>query len=347
MRFSAYFVRLAHYQESFSGNVQVAGKSEAVNFKKIHGDLFTAHFKTQVEIHFRQSLDFKNTKGSCMVLLPVLSQYNQRKLKKMVEILSTIEERTFGEIIQALLSLENFIEAESLLYFFSLERHEAMQVLIDLELAKQVKVLNLYYLFVTSWGHFLHSLAVMESSLRQAFENREKTVKFTQLEKAVKIPQNSIFFKYLLKKCSQEFPGKLLPDALIFTQLPLSDDEKTRMADIEKILKTNKYIIFTFENVQKNSAYTLKQINDSLWYMLNEEKFLQLDERYFMFSDEYNKIINRLKKFKRNQGDILTIDDLRTLTSYSRKYLIVLLEYWDGKNITRRVGNKRQILLGA
>jgi hypothetical protein len=81
--------------------------------------------------------------------------------------------------------------------------------------------------------------------------------------------------------------------------------------------------------------------------MLDEEKFLQLDERHFIFNDEYNKIINRLKKFKRNQGDILTFDDLRAVTSYSRKYLIVLFEYWDGHNITRRVGNKRQILLGA
>jgi hypothetical protein len=99
--------------------------------------------------------------------------------------------------------------------------------------------------------------------------------------------------------------------------------------------------------VQKCTNYSLKQINDSLWYMLEEEKFLQLDERYFIFSDEYNKIINRLKKFKRNQGDILTFDDLRTITSYSRKYLIVLFEYWDGQNITRRQGNKRQILLGA
>ena len=44
---------------------------------------------------------------------------------------------------------------------------------------------------------------------------------------------------------------------------------------------------------------------------------------------------------------MLTIDDLRTLTSYTRKYLIVLFEYWDGQNITRRVGNKRQILLSA
>jgi hypothetical protein len=216
-----------------------------------------------------------------------------------------------------------------------------------LELARQVKIINLYYLFITSWDHFLKNLAAMESSLRQAYESRERTLKFNQLEKMVKIPQETIFFKYLLKKCSRVFPCRLLPNALIFSELPLTDEEKTRMADIEKVLKANKIPIFSFENVQKNTVYSLKQINDSLWYMLNEEKFLQLDERYFIFSDEYNKIINRLKKFKRNQGDIMTIDDLRSITAYSRKYLIVLFEYWDRQNITRRMGNKRQILLGA
>ena len=221
------------------------------------------------------------------------------------------------------------------------------EVLTELELDRKLKVINLNYLFVTSWDHFLQNLAAMENGLRLAHEGRERTLKFAQLEKTVKIPQETVFFKYLLKKCCQEFPCKVLPGALIFSKLPLMDEEKTRMADIEKTLRANKLQVFTIENVQKNTAYSLKQINDALWYMLDEEKFLQLDERHFIFSDEYSKIVNRLKKFKRNQGDILTFDDLRTITSYSRKYLIVLFEYWDGHNITRRVGNKRQILLGA
>jgi len=347
MRFNAYFIRFSHSQENFSGNVQIAGKSVAANFSKISDDLFAVHFKNQVEFSFRQEIYFKNAKGHLTVLLPVLSQYNQRKLKKMAEILRSIQDKSFREIILALLTVENFLEVEGLLYFFSLERSEAAEGLTELELARQLKVINLNYLFVTSWEHFLQNLAAMESGLRQAYEGRERTLKFAQLEKAVKIPQETVFFKYLLKKCSQEFPCKVLPNALIFSKLPLMDEEKTRMADIEKTLKVNKLLIFTIENVQKNTDYSLKQINDSLWYMLDEEKFLQLDERHYIFSDEYNKIINRLKKFKRNQGDILTFDDLRAVTSYSRKYLIVLFEYWDGHNITRRVGNKRQILLGA
>ena len=347
MRFNSYFVRLAHSQDSFSGNVQIADQSVGVNFRKIGGDIFTVHFKNQVELHFKQKIDFRNTRGSFTVLLPVLSQYNQRKLKRITELLQVIEEKDFREIVLSLAGVENFLELEGLLYFFSLERREAVEVVTGLELASQVKVINLNYLYVTSWEHFLQNLAAMEEVLRAAFENRERTVKFARLEKAVKIPQESVFFKYLLKKCSQEFPCKILASALIFSQLPLSAEEKACMAEIEKAMRANKQLIFTFENVQKNTAFSLKQINDALWYMLDDEKLLQLDERHFMFSEEHNKLINRLKKFKRNQGDVLTIDDLRTLTSYTRKYLIVLFEYWDGQNITRRVGNKRQILLSA
>ncbi|MCU0235453.1 MAG: SelB C-terminal domain-containing protein [Acidobacteria bacterium] len=347
MRFNAYFVRLAHSQDSFQGSIQLGGASLAASFRRISGDLFTVHFMSQVELTFRQRIDFKNVRGGFTVLLPVLSQYNQRKMKRLGELLAGIEEKDFREVVPALLAVENFLEMEGLLYFFSLERRQAVDMLTQLELARQAKVINLNYLFVTSWDHFLQSLAAMEKVLRAAYASRERTVKFAQLEKAVKVPQESVFFKYLLKKSSQEFPCRIMPQALIFSQLPLSEEEKTRIADIERVLRANKLPVFTFENVQKNTAYTLKQINDALWYMVNEEKFLQLDERYFIFSEEYAKLINRLKKFKRNQGDIMTFDDLRALTAYSRKYLIVLFEYWDRQNVTCRVGNQRQILLGA
>jgi selenocysteine-specific elongation factor len=347
MRFNAYFVRMSHSQADFSGTVQVGGKSVPANFRKIGDDLFTVHFKNQVELVFRQKVDFKNAKASFTALLPALSQYNQRKLKRMADLLRTIEGMGFREIVPALLNVENFLELEGLLHFFSLERHEVVEALTEMELANKVKVINLNYLFVTSWDHFLQSLAAMADVLRAAYEARERTVRFPLLEKAVRVPHESVFFKYLLKKCSQEFPCRILPQALVFSTLPLSNEEKARMAEIEKVLRANRMPIFTFEAVQKNTAYNLKQINDAMWYLVNEEKVLQLDERNFIFSDEYGKIINRLKKFKRNQGDIITFDDLRSLTGYSRKHLITLFEYWDRQHLTRRLGNKRQILLGA
>lgn len=347
MKFNAYFVKFFHPQASFSGNIQLDGENIQASFKKISGDLFVVYFKNQVELKFLQSVNFKNAKSSMRVLLPVLAQYNQRKLKKMTEILVLIESQPFDQILRELLAVEKFIEVGTLLHFFAVDRWAAIAVLGELEIAKQVKIISFSDLFTTSWDHFSQNLAALENALRQAYENREKTLKFSQLEKIIKIPQTSIYFKYLLRKCSQIFPLKMVPGAIIFSQLPLAAEEKERMAEIEKVLRANKLLICTIENVQKNTAFSPKQINDALWYMINEEKLMRLNERYFIFSDEYNKVINRLKKFKRNQGDIITIDDLRNMTSYSRKYIIILFEYLDGQSITERIGNKRKILLGV
>jgi len=347
MKFNSYFVRLFHPQTSFSGNIQLAGENIQANFKKIDGDLFVIYFKNQVELKFLQNVNFKNAKSPLRVLLPVLAQYNQRKLKKISEILALIESRSFDRIICELLTVEKFIEVETLLHFFTVERWAAIAVLCELEIAKQVKTISFNDLFITSWYHFSQNLTALENALRQAYENREKTLKFSQLEKAIKVPQASIYFRYLLRKCSQMFPLKIVPGALIFSQLPLAAEEKERMAEIEKVLRTNKLLIFTLEDVQKNTPFSPKQVNDALWYIVNEDKLMRLNERYFIFSDEYNKIINRLKKFKRNQGDIIAIDDLRNITSYTRKYIIILFEYLDGQNITQRIGNKRKILLGV
>jgi hypothetical protein len=347
MKFNAYFVRFSHPQASFSGVVQLDGENVKANFKRIDNDLFVVYFKNQVELKFLQKVAFKNTRSLLCVLLPVLSQYNQRKLKKISEILALIEKQTFAQIICALLAVEKFLAVADLLYFFAVERWAAIAVLTELEIAQEVKTIGFSDLFVTSWSHYSQNLASLEEALRQAYENREKTLKFSQLEKVIKVPQTSIFFRYLLRKCSQLFPLKMAAGAIIFSQLPLAADEKERMAGIEKVLKANKLLVFTIENVQKNTPYSLRQINDALWYMINEDKLLRLNERYFIFSDEYNKLINRLKKFKRNQGDIIAIDDLRAMTSYSRKYLIILFEFLDEQSITQRIGNKRKILLGA
>ena len=347
MKFNAYFVRFNHPQASFSGVIQLDGENVKANFKRIDNDLFGVYFKNQVELRFLQKVAFKNSQSMLCVLLPVLSQYNQRKLKKISEILALIEQQTFGQIICALLAVEKFLAVAALLHFFTVDRWAAVAVLTELEIAQQVKTISFNDLFITSWSHFSQNLASLEAALRQAYENREKTLKFSQLEKVIKVPQTAIFFRYLLRKCSQLFPLKMVASAIIFPQLPLAADENERMAGIEKVLRANKLTVFTIENVQKNTPFSLRQINDALWYMINEEKLLRLSERYFIFSDEYNKIINRLKKFKRNQGDIIAIDDLRSMTSYSRKYLIVLFEFLDGQNITQRIGNKRKILLGA
>ena len=119
----------------------------------------------------------------------------------------------------------------------------------------------------------------------------------TEIESKLKLPQSSIFFKYLLRLFTDNFSFKVIKDKLVFQELALSEKEKESMEKIERILRKNKLPIFSIENIVKLSDLIYKDINDSLWFLLSEGKITQLDEKYFIFSEDLDKIINRLKKF--------------------------------------------------
>ena len=117
------------------------------------------------------------------------------------------------------------------------------------------------------------------------------------------------------------------------------------MAEIERLLRKNKLAIFSIEDIIKVSDLEYKEINDSLWYLLSDDEIVQLNEKYFIFSEDLDKIINRLKKYKRNQGEMIDIKSLREMTAFNRKNLITLFEYFDSRKITQRINSKRKILL--
>ena len=216
MKFNAYFVRFVHPQASFSGNIQLVGENIQANFKKIDGDLFVVYFKNQLELKFLQKVNFKNAKSSMHVLLPVISQYNQRKLKKISEILAGIEKQSFGQIILELLKVEKFLEVRQLLYFFAVERWAAIAVLTELEIAAQVKTITFNELFITSWDHFSQNLVALENALRQAYENREKTLKFSQFGKNHQDPANDYLFQVFIAQMQSNFPFEIIAERYYF-----------------------------------------------------------------------------------------------------------------------------------
>ena len=74
---------------------------------------------------------------------------------------------------------------------------------------------------------------------------------------------------------------------------------------------------------------------------LKEKKDLNIiGEGYLLFSSVEDDLRKRLEKI---EGDI-TLAGVRDLTNSSRKYILPLLEYFDSKGVTRRVGDKRLLL---
>lgn len=348
MKFNAYIVELKHRDNSLSATILDSTQHlQSVNFNKIGKDLFIANFKTQVEFRFLDQIELKGKNKDILVLMPAMSKYNKRKFSKIAKFLEKTEERNLNGILTNLLNIEKFLKVDELLDFFSISREEMLKELIDKEIRREIKIIGLSSLFITSYENFLECQEEMKSIFTNCFTGRIKSIKLVEIEARLKLPLVSLFFKYLINFMHQHFSFKAFKDKIVFQKMGLSDSEKISLEEIEAIVRQTKNNIFTLDTIQSNSDLLQHEINNSLWFLVENGKVTQLDEASFIFTEELNKIINKLKKFKRNQGDWIDIQTFRELTQYSRKYIIILFEYFDAQRITERIENRRKILLSA
>jgi hypothetical protein len=355
MKFNGYIVRLKQRENIFSGSLITSGKTVSANFKKIGKDLFAAFFKNQVEFKFLEKATFKNRNKEILVLIPMISMYNKRKLTKISKSLNahihnahkplTQEGGDKNHLILSLLTVEKFLKVQDLLDFFSTTRDQMIQFLVEQEIRKTIKIINLTDLFITSYERFQDYLKELNTIFTNCYTSRIKTITLSEIQSTLKIPHLPLFLKYLLRYLTYYFSFKILKDKILLQALPLTDTEKNSLIEIETILKRNKISIFSIENIIKNSNLLYKEVNDSLWFLVETGQVVQLNETYFIFGDDLHKIVNKLKKYKRNEGEMIDIKAFREMTLFSRKHIIPLLEYFDNQRITQRIENQRKILL--
>lgn len=348
MRFNSYFIELTHRETDFTGNLMIQDNPAHTNFKKIGDDLFIAYFKNQVELKFLEKIEFKKKNSpSVTILFPLISKYNKRKLTRIAKILKHPETREKNSILFDFLTVEKFLKVGELLDFFSNSKEETIELLIRQELEKKIKIIDFQNLFITSYENFLDYQAELNTIFSNYLVNRDKTIKLTDLENKLKLPSSSIFFKYLLCCLNDNFSFRIIQDKIAFRETILSGKEKEAIKKIEELLEKNKLPIFTVEELQKSTDLNHKEVYDSLWHLLEKEEIVQLSKKYFILNEDLNKLINKLKKYKRNQGEMIDINTFREMTSFSRKYIIALFEYFDSRHLTMRVENRRKILVSV
>lgn len=345
MRFNSYFIELEHRETDFTGNLMIADEPVYTNFKKIGENLFIAYFKSQVELKFREKVEFKNKNKQIVVLFPVISKYNKRRFTKIAKILNKTGTIEKNNLILGFLSIEKILRVGELLHFFSESKEEMTKLLLSHELEQQIKIIDFLNLSIISYKNLQEYRAELKSILSDHVVSRGKAAKLPDIESRLKLPRSSLFFKYLLHSIDEGFSFRIVKDKVVFRSLKLSEKEKEIITKIEDIIKKNKIPIFTIENLLKETDLHYKEINDSLWYLLDTGQVVQLNKKYYIYNEDLNKIINKLKKYKRNQGEMININAFRELTTYSRKYIITLFEYFDSRHITMRVENERKILI--
>ena len=347
MKFNAYIVELKHRENSFTDSLIAADSAVSANFRKIGKDLFIAHFKTQVEFRFLERVTSKKRNKEIVVLLPVLSKYNKRKLTKISKFLGNGAPggREKTTILLNLLTVEKFLKARELLSFLAINEETLIDFLIHKELRKEIKIIDFTHLSIITYETAQNYLKELNTILADCYTAKTKSIKLSEIESKIKLPYSSLFFKYLLQCSRQNFPFKTSGNKIVFEKLALSEGEKGYLEEIETTLKKKKLSIFTIENILKESDLVYEEINNILWFLIEKGEVVQLSEKYYIFNDDLNKILNKLKKYKRNQGEMIDIQSFRELTLLTRRYIIILFEYFDTRNVTQRVDNQRKILL--
>jgi len=346
MKFNSYFVELKSRESNLTGTLIIDGKPISANFKKIGQDVFVAFFTTQVSLKFQENLEFKGRETTSKVLFPLLSKYNKRRLTKMMKIFSNFgEEIGSMKLMLEVLDVDKIMQVSELLDFFSLTPEGILDYLLQMEIEKKIKLIDILNLKITTYENFLNYKEEMHAIFNTFFVNRKKAVNLSEVETNIKLPRSAILFKYLIHTMKDHFSFKVAHEKIIFQKLGLSEKEKSLMDTIESLLKKNRIPVFSIENIIKMSDLQYREVNDSLWNLIESDMVIQLNDKYFMFYEDYLKILNKLKKYKRNQGEMININGMRELTAYSRKFIIALFEYLDTQQITRRVDNEREILL--
>ena len=349
MKFNAYIVELKHRETAFTGSLLTTEGNLSAHLKKIGKDIFIVNFKNQVEFKFLEKVAFKNRNKEILILLPVVSKYNKRKLTRISKFLNAPGGREKNTILLNFLTVDKFLKVQELLDFFSIGRDEIIEILIRQEIEKKIKIIGFNSLSITTYENFENYLEELDTLFTDFHTRRTKTIKLSEIELKLKLPQSALFFKYLLhvQAITDNFSFRILKDKIVLQQLSLSESEKDLLEEIENILKKNKTIIFTVESIVSSSHLIYKEVNDSLWFLLESGRIVQLNEKFFIFKSELEKILNKLKKYKRNQGEMIDIKTFRDLTLFSRKYIIALFEYFDSQRVTTRVENQRKILVSV
>jgi selenocysteine-specific elongation factor len=97
-----------------------------------------------------------------------------------------------------------------------------------------------------------------------------------------------------------------------------------------------------FKEVTKTLGVDPAVAKDVLMLLVNEGTMIKAKEDLFFHVEPYDNLKKRLKDFLMANEEITT-PQFKEMTGVSRKYIIPLLEYFDARNVTIRVGDSRKL----
>ena len=117
-------------------------------------------------------------------------------------------------------------------------------------------------------------------------------------------------------------------------------------ADVRKIIlgvySTDGLTPPYFKDLCKTLDIGSEQARDVLMLLVKEGKIVRAKEDLFFHAEAVEKLREKMVGFLKTNGE-MTTPQFKDIAGVSRKYLIPLIEYFDSKNVTIRVGDMRKL----
>jgi len=125
-------------------------------------------------------------------------------------------------------------------------------------------------------------------------------------------------------------------------KVSLGLDQATIKEKVLDIYRESRLTPPYFKEVTKTLGVDPAIAKDVLMLLVSEGTMVKAKEDLFFHVEPYEDLKKRLKDFLMANEEITT-PQFKEMTGVSRKYIIPLLEYFDAKNVTIRVGDSRKL----
>jgi len=275
------------------------------------------------------------TIGGGVVLNPLADRYKARDYAKTKAFLERRRSLGLEELILTELEKKRYIEKKGLLFKSLYSAEEINEGVRQLYNQHRLVVAGLHIIDSSHWQQQMDRIF---KALREEHKTHPLKQGLSQalLYSRVDLPKDA--FNQMVVSLVDASELRRTEDAVA-----LASHKPQASSGQEEMVAA---ILRLFEN-NRSSPPNIKEINeqingsvDIVHFMLRQKMLVELPDGILLEKGHYKEIQEAVISFLQKNGQV-SIQDINSLFGFSRKYSLPLLNYLDGKKITRRQGNVR------
>ncbi|MCK9340555.1 MAG: selenocysteine-specific translation elongation factor [Synergistaceae bacterium] len=279
------------------------------------------------------------------VLLPAGERPKSKKAKtSLTEFLNKItESKNEKDSLAALLDYKGILKGKEALLLLGTDKSRLDGIVSSLEAKGRLATIKTGEMIYISSEKLSFLKAVLGSELKK-FHGEHPERKGMEIEEVSKcIMSGDVrFVKELLRIFLRDQWLVLEGDRYRLFEFEPFDEAKffSEVSKLKELLTAAGYSMPSVEEARSSLGISEKAMTRIITYMRERKDLSIVGEGYLFFSAIEEDLRKKLAEI---DGEI-TLAGVRDITNSSRKYILPLLEYFDSKGVTRRVGDKRLLL---